>query len=106
MQWRWSVVPVRAGVEYANISYHLNTIVNPASGGTRVLRVPNAFLRATTYAVTLSLTNFLGISSTSAPAYITMAGGRGLPSLELTPTSLATRRSQVVSIFAKAAVSR
>lgn len=56
----------------------------PAYKGTSKLTIPTKFLtRGATFAVVLSLTNWLGVPADSSTAYVTVTGGKALPSVKV-----------------------
>jgi hypothetical protein len=98
----------------ANITNHLrsfnfNSTWTSDTGryGASTLTIPSRLLtRGSTYKLVLSVTNFLGVSGDSTPAYIAVTGGRANPEVAVTPSQLTVYRGEAVRVFANATLPR
>lgn len=71
-----------------------------AGSGLRILRLPSSTLTpSTTYAITLTLTNFLGGTAIASGSIVVEAGG-SIPSVAILPRTLTILRSTGLEMFA------
>ena len=68
--------------------------------------IPTRYLiRSATYEIILTLTNFLGATSSSTPIYVGVVAERALPSVKISPSSASIYRSEALDLFADATIS-
>ena len=102
MTYRWAVTSP-TGVDTSGITSYLATI-NTGYGST-VLTLTNSLLRGSaTYNVILTLTNFLGSSTSSSTAAVSTSH-KDVPIVTLASSSVSVTKSDTISLYASASLS-
>jgi len=126
LYYKWTVKEKLGGsifVENANISSYLNTKANPPAPssvmfsdiskykviefGLPRLAIPNVYLKkSAVYEIILTLANFMGGTTYSQAMYINVVGELAIPSVKISPFSTSISRSEPLSLFADAKISK